>query len=268
MQITQAASPNYSTGRKGKSIIAIVDHITAGLMPGTLSWLQNPSAQASSHYLVTKTGEIYQLVADENTAWHAGEVNNPSWSLYDGTNPNRYTIGIEHECLSGGELTEAQYQAALWLHRQLMAKWGISADSDHIIGHYQIDSVNRPNDPGGSFPWDRLFADLVYPPLNIKIGNVVLQGVSYNSSSYAPVRDLCNALGKQVQWDAGTNTVLVQGYTGPAYGNTSYVKIAVGSQLITALIINSKSYAPVRPLAEALGHKVSWDAGTNTVTVV
>jgi len=268
MQIIQAASPNYSTGRNGKSIIAIVNHITAGLMPGTLSWLQNPSAQASAHYLVTKTGEVYQLVADENTAWHAGIVNNPDWALYDGSNPNRYTIGIEHECISGGELTEAQYQATLWLHQQLMAKWGIPADTDHIVGHCRIDSVNRPNDPGSSFPWDRLFADLIYPPVNIEIGAAILQGVSYNNSSYAPVRELCNTLGKQVQWDAGTSTVLVEGYSGPAYGATSYVKIAVASQLIKALIINNKSYAPVRQLAEALGHKVSWDAGTNTVIVV
>ncbi len=267
MQIKQKLSPNYTAGRKNKWIIAIVNHITAGLMPGTLSWLMNPAAMASAHYLVTKSGEIYQLVADENTAWHAGAVHNPSWSLYDGTNPNRYTIGIEHECISGGELTEAQYQATLWLHQQLVQKYSISIDTDHIIGHYRIDSVNRPNDPGSLFPWDRLYNDLLYPPLNINIGTS-LQGFSYNGISYGPVRELCNSLGKQVQWDAGTNTVLVEGYTGTIYGATSYVKIAVGSQLIEALIINDKSYAPVRKLAEALGHNVSWDAVNNTVIVV
>ncbi|MGI5921080.1 MAG: N-acetylmuramoyl-L-alanine amidase [Syntrophomonadaceae bacterium] len=160
MQIQQAASSNYTTGRKGRKIIAIVNHITAGLMPGTLSWMQNPAAKASARYLVTKAGQIYQLVKDENVAWHAGIVNKPNWPLYDGTNPNYYTIGIEHEALAGEALTEQQYQATLWLHRQLIAKWGIPVDRDHIIGHYRLDSVNRKNDPGQGFPWDRLFNDL------------------------------------------------------------------------------------------------------------
>lgn len=160
MEIEWAASPNYGKGRNGKKIIAIVNHITAGTFPGCLSWLRNPQAKASAHYLVTRQGKIYQLVRDEDTAWHAGAVNKPSWPLYDGSNPNRYTIGIEHEALPGERLTEMQYQATLWLHKQLIAKHGIPIDEGHIIGHYRIDSVNRPNCPGPSFPWDRLFSDL------------------------------------------------------------------------------------------------------------
>ncbi len=153
-------SPNFTKGRRGKKIIAIVNHITAGSFPGCLNWMRNPKAQASAHYLVTKLGDIYQLVKDEDSSWHAGFANKPNWKLYDGSNPNYYTIGIEHECLSGGDLTEAQYQASLWLHKQLIARHGIPIDEDHIIGHYRIDSVNRPNCPGPGFPWQRLFNDL------------------------------------------------------------------------------------------------------------
>lgn len=160
MEIKQVSTPNYSKGRSGKSIVAIVNHITAGSYPGCLSWLCNAQAQASAHYLITRQGLIYQLVNDEDSAWHCGIVNQPDWLLYDGTNPNRYTIGIEHEGQPGEPLTEEQYQATLWLHRQLIAKWGIPIDSDHIIGHYRIDSVNRPNCPGSAFPWDRLINDL------------------------------------------------------------------------------------------------------------
>ena len=160
MEIEWAASPNYGKGRNGKKIIAIVNHITAGTFPGCLSWLRNPQAKASAHYLVTRQGKVYQLVRDEDTAWHAGVVNKPSWELYDGTNPNRYTLGIEFECLFGGLLTDAQYQAGLWLHRQLITRHNIPIDRDHIIGHYMIDAVNRPNDPGPKFPWERLLKDL------------------------------------------------------------------------------------------------------------
>ena len=163
MEIKQKLSKNFSS-RQGSKIIAIVNHITAGSFSGAVSWLCNPASKASAHYVISRAGEIVQLVADENSAWHAGGLNKPNWPLYNGVNPNRYTIGIEHEGYTGvggdGNLTEEQYQATLWLHKQLIAKHGIPIDKDHIIGHYRIDSVNRPNCPGPAFPWDRLFADL------------------------------------------------------------------------------------------------------------
>ena len=84
--------------------------------------------------------------------------------MYDGTNPNRYTISIEHEGYGSnggdGNLTEQQYQATLRLHRQLINKWNIPIDRNHIIGHFEIDKINRPNCPGKAFPWDRLMKDL------------------------------------------------------------------------------------------------------------
>lgn len=160
MEIEWAPSPNYSKGRKGKKIVAIVNHITAGAVPGCLSWMRNPRAKASAHYLITRQGKIYQMVRDEDTSWHAGMVNKPKWKLYDGSNPNYYTLGIEHECLSGGLLTDAQYKATVELHKMLITKYNIPVDRDHIIGHYGIDGVNRPNCPGPNFPWNKLFNDL------------------------------------------------------------------------------------------------------------
>lgn len=163
-KIEWKASPNFTKGRGGKKIVAIVTHITAGQFPGCLSWLCNPASRASSNYLITRTGRIVQLVRDEDTAWANGVVNKPSWGLYDGTNPNRYTVSIEHEGYGSnggdGNLTESQYQASLWLHKQLIKKHNLPIDRDHIIGHFMIDSVNRPNCPGENFPWVRLFNDL------------------------------------------------------------------------------------------------------------
>ena len=152
-------SPNFGS-RNGRSIIAIVDHVTSGTAESALSWFQNPASKVSAHYLVTRSGRIIQLVKEGNSSYHAGIHNQTHWSLYDGTNPNNYTIGIEHEGDSDEPLTEDQYQSTLFLHRELTAKYGIPIDSEHIIGHYRIDSVNRPNCPGPAFPWDRLFKDL------------------------------------------------------------------------------------------------------------
>ena len=224
MNIQWAGSPNFTAGRNGKKIIAIVNHITAGLMPGTLSWMRNPAAKASAHYLVTKAGEIYQLVREEDTAWHAGIVNKPNWPLYDGSNPNRYTIGIEHECRSGGELTEAQYHATLWLHKQLIQKYGIPANADYIIGHNRIDAINRPNDPGPLFPWQRLIADLtgqggkykpgiVTVPIILPTGKKIegpILNIDGEDRTYVPVRELAEALGHVVGWNEATRTVTIR----------------------------------------------------------
>jgi N-acetyl-anhydromuramyl-L-alanine amidase AmpD len=238
-------------------------------MPGTLFWLKNSAAKASAHYLVTKRGELYQLVKDEDTAWHAGIVNKPNWSLYDGTNPNSYTLGIEHEALAGEALTEQQYQATLWLHRQLIGKWGIPLDRDHIIGHYRLDSVNRPNDPGPAFSWDRLFSDLsgTGQPTTVKIqiGSNVLEGMMIGNTSFAPVRALSEALGRQVKWWAEENLVVI---LPQVVGSQSAVNIAIVSTLIPAVMVGNKAYAPVRALAEALGRQVSWDGSSNIVIVM
>ncbi len=212
--IKWAPSPNYSS-RNGKKIIAIVDHITAGLMPGCLSWMLNPSAKASAHYLVTRNGEIYQLVKEGDAAWHAGAVNKPSWLLYDGTNPNRYTLGIEHEGYPNEALTEAQYQATLQLHKELISKYSIPVDTEHIIGHYRIDGVNRPNCPGPMFPWDRLFNDLLGKGVQQVEVKVIVKGKEIpakliDNKTWVPIRELVEALAYNIDWDADTKTVIVK----------------------------------------------------------
>jgi Negative regulator of beta-lactamase expression len=249
VEIIWNPTPNYSSGRNGRVPLAIVDHITSGNFPGCLSWLCNTAAQSSAHYLVNQAGDIYQLVKDEDTAWHAGIVNHPNWSLYDGTNPNRYTIGIEHEGFDG-TLTELQYQATLWLHKQIMARWGISADTDHIIGHYRIDSVNRPNCPGPNFPWQRLFNDLNVQSVSIAVGNQIVQGIIVGDRSYAPIRAIAQILGFQYGYNAEIPAVIINGATVPI------------------VIQNDTGYAKVNDLATAIGHQVQWDAQNNIVKII
>lgn len=267
MEIIWSPSPNYSVGRSGRVPIAIVNHITAGAFPGCLQWLQNPQAQASAHYLVNRAGAIYQLVKDEDTAWHAGIINHPNWNLYDGTNPNRYTLGIEHEGFDG-TLTENQYQATFWLHQQLIAKWKIAVTTNGIIGHYRIDSVNRPNCPGPNFPWQRLLADLSSPPsISILYNGKVMLGYVIENRTWAPIRTIAEFMGRTVQWDAATNTALVLPVNIPIVPTTD-IKVVVGSVTLPTKVFNNRAYVPVRALAEALGHQVNWDAVNNSVIIV
>lgn len=157
--ITWIGSPNHNQ-LSGYNKIAIVDHIMAGSLTGTDSWFLNPISKASSHFGIGKNGEIHQYVDTDYQAYANGIVNNPNWSLYTGRNPNNYTISIEHEGYSGDVMPEPQYQATLALHRWLIEELGIEVNTNTIIGHYRIDSVNKANCPGSGFPWDRLFKDL------------------------------------------------------------------------------------------------------------
>jgi len=168
VNIKWIGSPNYgyprgTKGRKGYRPIAIVYHIMDGTLKGTDSWFRNPNAKASAHYGIGRNGEIHQYVKEEDAAWHAGAVRKPSWSLlkdYPHVNPNLITIGIEHEGKPGEPFTEEMFQATLALTREIIKRWNIPVDDEHLIGHYRIDSVNRPNDPGPTFPWERLFREL------------------------------------------------------------------------------------------------------------
>lgn len=153
--------------------MAIVDHITAGSLTPSLDWLCNPHAAASAHYVVARSGHVFQLVADADAAWTQG-VDFDNYAVYqsdlsvpwlaqcwrDRVSPNLVAIGIEHEANVGQPLTEPQIAATVQLHRWLCATYGIPADAEHIVGHSRIDAVSRGNDPGPLFPMARLLADL------------------------------------------------------------------------------------------------------------
>lgn len=96
---------NYSRGRAGHSIDLIVLHYTASKsLASTVAWFKNPQARVSAHYILGRSGEIRQIVRDQDTAWHAGlarrqglsdEQNRARVVRDDKIRANRRGIGIE-----------------------------------------------------------------------------------------------------------------------------------------------------------------------------
>lgn len=178
-KIIQKQSPNKMS-RKGWKPDMIVSHITEGNYAGAVSWLCNPKSGASAHFVVSKKGEITQLVDIREAAWingtsvDASKNNHYSKSTLQlvrdrKTNANYYTIGIEHEGFSSqgqGKLTDIQLEATIWLHKHIIkevkAIYGIDIklDREHIVGHYQIDPIRKPNCPGKNFQWDNIIQAL------------------------------------------------------------------------------------------------------------
>lgn len=73
---------HYTPGRRSR-LRAIVLHHNAGTVTTEGCYWAWQTRKASAHYQVEVDGTIGQLVADRDTAWHAGPANS-------------YTIGIEH----------------------------------------------------------------------------------------------------------------------------------------------------------------------------
>lgn len=164
-------SPNWS-GRNGCGIEAIVVHVTGpGTMAGMRSWFKNPTSQVSAHFGIGKNGEVEQYVALENAAWHAGIVNRPTATIVAdwtarGVNPNRCTVGIELLLAGPAEpLVEyPQMQASLdLLLRWLIDTTQVPLDRVHIIGHYELDQINRNTDPRCCVDLDALVKSLALP---------------------------------------------------------------------------------------------------------
>jgi N-acetyl-anhydromuramyl-L-alanine amidase AmpD len=112
-----AATCNYTVGRGGTAVSAVVIHDTEGSYAGSISWFQNCSAVVSAHYVLRSSdGQITQMVLETNKAWHVGSENG-------------YTIGLEHEGYEAqtGWYTTAMYTASAALVRDICnSGYGIS----------------------------------------------------------------------------------------------------------------------------------------------
>ena len=166
------ASPNYSASSRESSynIDAVVIHTTEGSYSGAISWFNNPAAGVSAHYVISSTGEITQMVADDDIAWHATYYNSRS-------------IGIECAGYAGKASTwtpallDSLTKLVAWLCQEYDVPavhpsgnaYDYSDDkykATGLVAHGQIQPWNR-TDPGAYFPWSSFVEDvnaLLVPP--------------------------------------------------------------------------------------------------------
>ncbi|MEI8307317.1 MAG: N-acetylmuramoyl-L-alanine amidase [Chloroflexales bacterium] len=161
MQIerVQMTRPHYEQG-KPERVRMIVLHATAGSSPGDLGWLRvggDDQRPVSVHYYISKAGRIVQLVDDAHIAWHAGQSR---WVVdgHEVDGCNAVSVGIELENLNSGRdpYPPAQYAAALWLCRELAARYKVP--HSQLVRHLDI-APKRKTDPAG-FPWERFVAEV------------------------------------------------------------------------------------------------------------
>jgi Negative regulator of beta-lactamase expression len=161
---------------RSSPIISICNHVTAG--NDSRDWLQHADNQSSVHFLIrveSGAAVVYQFMPIEWGAWANGRVSNPNTTpsmpawvkdmISRGININHATVSIEHEkpVPFNNDMHPAMLEATISLQRWLASTVPtIKVDREHIIGHYQIDNVNRAFCPGGAggkgFPFAAIIA--------------------------------------------------------------------------------------------------------------
>ena len=167
MQITKHYSGNHSNKRRSsKGITLIIIHYT-GMQSEreSLKRLTNPKSEVSCHYLINRNGKVFNMVDDQNIAWHAGKS---MWQKYKNLNKNSIGIELVNKGHKYGyqNFTKKQINVLVNLCRKLKKKYKIKNNS--ILGHSDIAPL-RKVDPGEKFPWVYLSSKGIgiYPKKNL-----------------------------------------------------------------------------------------------------
>lgn len=156
-------SPNHNS-----RILFLVLHYTADNLEGSLKTLTTPEPLStnpvSAHYVVPEAAidnqrKVYQLVHQDQRAWHAGVS---SWQ--NRSNINDTSIGIEIVNLGytddkQGNRTwytfpDYQIDTVIELAKNIVDLYQIMPT--RVVGHLDI-AVGRKVDPGPLFPWEKLY---------------------------------------------------------------------------------------------------------------
>lgn len=148
-------SPNCNERRGDGRIRYVILHYTGMVSDAAAEdRLCDPAAEVSAHYLVHRDGQLVQLVAEADRAWHAGQ------SFWRGERDlNSCSIGIEignpgHDW-GYRPFPDGQMQAVLALVADIAGRQRIAPAA--VLGHSDI-APARKADPGELFPWELLAA--------------------------------------------------------------------------------------------------------------
>ena len=141
-------SDNFDTRRAQVIVVHYTEQDSVQRSLDTLR-TRNSGGRVSAHYLVGDDGAIYQLVADDDRAWHAGAGR---WGTIHEL--NSASIGIEIDNDGSEPFSEPQVAALVRLLDDLTTRHRIP--KTEVIGHSDL-APGRKIDPGPLFPWKRLF---------------------------------------------------------------------------------------------------------------
>ena len=154
MKIKHLKSPNYIHCNKRRNIHSVIIHYTGmRSLQSAVERLLSKKYEVSSHYLISRTGKIIQLVKDNNIAWHAGISN---WFKFKNLNKNSIGIELENKGHQYGYQAFPSKQIVQLIKILKILKRKFKIKNVNITGHSDI-APNRKIDPGEKFPWKKLY---------------------------------------------------------------------------------------------------------------
>ncbi|MFD7539443.1 N-acetylmuramoyl-L-alanine amidase [Streptomyces sp. NPDC059819] len=142
-----AAPPNWRMADRPDdyAVDRVVIHVVQGSFDSALRTFQDPGNKAAAHYVVRKDGHIAQTVRELDVAFHAGN-----------REYNERSVGIEHEGFvdEASSFTDAMYASSARLTAAICARYRITVDRTHIIGHVEVPGTDH-TDPGPHWDWPR-----------------------------------------------------------------------------------------------------------------
>lgn len=142
-------SPNFGPRRDGLRPELVVLHFTQMRDAASArARLCQPEAQVSAHYLIGRDGTVWQLVNEQDRAWHAGAG---TWQGRDDVNSR--SIGIELDNDGDSPFSAPLMQALEQLLPGILDRWSIPPSG--VIAHSDF-APARKVDPGPRFDWQRL----------------------------------------------------------------------------------------------------------------
>lgn len=140
IELITIPATNYREREAGIIPDAIAIHIAEGMKASVIATFQDPTVQKSSHFLVNRDGSITQFVSTAKVAYCTGNIDNPinELVLSRTTNPNSWSLAIEHEGFSTSDITPEQYATTAKICKFLHDKWGVPLDRTHIFGHREV----------------------------------------------------------------------------------------------------------------------------------
>ena len=142
-----APSPNHNARSAQLIVLHQTEMKSAAAALLTLR-TRNAQGRVSAHYLIGGDGRLYQLVAEDARAWHAGA------SRWGGLQDlNSASIGIELDNDGVAPFTDAQLATLLRLIDDVTMRLQIPRHA--VVAHGDI-APTRRRDPGVLFPWQQL----------------------------------------------------------------------------------------------------------------
>ncbi|MEU6052386.1 N-acetylmuramoyl-L-alanine amidase [Streptomyces xanthochromogenes] len=146
-QWVAAAQPNWRMADRPDdyAVDRVVIHVVQGSFDSALKTFQDPGNKAAAHYVVRGDGHIAQTVRELDVAFHAGN-----------RQYNERSVGIEHAGFveQASSFTDAMYASSARLTAAICARYRITVDRTHIIGHVEVPGTDH-TDPGPHWDWPR-----------------------------------------------------------------------------------------------------------------